>query len=53
MEISWGLGLKEKADEAIKKRMMKSEERTPFQEMMDKRKQKRLDKKKLKEQKKV
>ncbi|XP_034239620.1 ESF1 homolog [Thrips palmi] len=53
MEISWGLGLKQKTDEAIKKKMLKSEERTPFQEMMDKRKQKRLEKKKLKEQKKA
>lgn len=53
MEISWGLGLKEKTDEAMKKRMSKSEDLTPFQEMMEKRKQKRLEKKKLKEQKKT
>lgn len=53
MEISWGLGLKEKAEEAVKKRMSTSKELTPFQEMMEKRKQKRQEKKKLKLQKKV
>lgn len=53
MEISWGLGLKEKAEEAVKKKMANSKELTPFQEMMEKRKQKRLEKKKQKIQKKM
>ncbi|KAK3912909.1 ESF1-like protein [Frankliniella fusca] len=53
MEISWGLGLKERAEEAVKKKMASSQELTPFQQMMEKRKQKRLEKKKEKMQKKM
>lgn len=53
MEISWGLGIKEKAEESVKKRMSNSKELTPFQQMMEKRKQKRLEKKKEKLEKKT
>lgn len=53
MEISWGLGLKEKTEEAVKKRLSKTEKLTPFQEMMEKRKQKRKEKKHQKLQQKV
>lgn len=53
MEISWGLGLKEKAEEAVKKRIASSKELTPFQQMMEKRKQKLQEKRKQKSLKKV
>nr|CAD7438965.1 unnamed protein product [Timema bartmani] len=50
MEVSWGLGLKEKAKELVKKKMKEGQDLTPFQEYLDKRqdrrRQKKLDRKK-------
>nr|CAD7587900.1 unnamed protein product [Timema genevievae] len=45
MEVSWGLGLKEKAKELVKKKMKEGQDLTPFQEYLDKRQDKRRQKK--------
>lgn len=53
LEITWGVGLKEKAEKAVKDKL--STPKTPFEEMLDKRKQKKKLKKeeKLKQKEKV
>ncbi|XP_063229279.1 ESF1 homolog isoform X2 [Bacillus rossius redtenbacheri] len=45
MEISWGIGLKEKAEELTKKKMKEQDELTPFQQYLEKRKDKKKQKK--------
>lgn len=41
MEVSWGINLKEKTEKLVKKKIDESQERTPFQQLLDKRKEKR------------
>lgn len=55
LEITWGIGLKEKAEKSVKEKL--NAPQTPFEEMLDKRKkkkkQKREEKMKQKEKNKV
>ncbi|XP_023012251.2 ESF1 homolog [Leptinotarsa decemlineata] len=44
MEISWGIDLKEKTEELVKKKQNNSEDKTPFEKYLDKRKEKRKEK---------
>lgn len=44
MEVSWGIGLKEKTDKLVKQKMAEKEDKTPFQQYLDKRKGKRKEK---------
>ncbi|CAH1997899.1 unnamed protein product [Acanthoscelides obtectus] len=44
MEISWGIDLKEKTEKLAKEKLAKTEEKTPFQQYLDKRKQKKKEK---------
>lgn len=41
MEVSWGINLKEKTEKLVKKKIDESKDRTPFQQLLDKRKEKR------------
>lgn len=54
LEFSWGLGTKEKAEKLVKEGMQSKEELTPFEQYLEKRKEKRKTKreerKKLKEE---
>ncbi|KAJ8888133.1 hypothetical protein PR048_007620 [Dryococelus australis] len=50
MEVSWGIGLKDKAEELAKKKMKEKEELTPFQQYLEKRKDKRKQKKLIKKE---
>ncbi|XP_077290002.1 ESF1 homolog [Arctopsyche grandis] len=45
MEITWGLGLKEKTQELVKKKLNKGDKMTPFEEMVEKQKEKKKAKK--------
>ncbi|GAB6020676.1 hypothetical protein CHUAL_003345 [Chamberlinius hualienensis] len=45
MEISWGVGLKEKTEELVKKKLNKKEELTPWEKYLDKKKEKKRQKK--------
>ncbi|KAJ0176720.1 hypothetical protein K1T71_007899 [Dendrolimus kikuchii] len=50
MEITWGLGIKDKAEELLKKKMNEdTEQLTPFEKLLKKRKEKKKLKKKNKE----
>ncbi|KAG5887354.1 hypothetical protein JTB14_018369 [Gonioctena quinquepunctata] len=44
MEISWGIDLKEKTEERVKKKLNNAEEKNPFQKYLEKRKEKRKEK---------
>lgn len=44
MEVSWGIGLKEKTDKLVKQKIAEKEDKTPFQQYLDKRKEKRKEK---------
>ncbi|XP_017773935.1 PREDICTED: ESF1 homolog [Nicrophorus vespilloides] len=50
MEISWGIDVQEKTDQLIKKKKEENQDKTPFQEYLDKRNKKRKEKTKLKKQ---
>lgn len=54
MEISWGIDLKEKTEKLVKKKMIDGENKTPFQQYLDKvkerKKEKRVEKKNKQEQ---
>lgn len=41
MEISWGLGLKDKSEKLVKDKLSKKEDMTPFEKMVDKIKEKK------------
>lgn len=41
MEISWELDLKDKTEKLVKKKLSEKEEKTPFQQFLDKRKEKK------------
>lgn len=45
MEITWGIDIKEKTDKLIKQKLSKEDNKTPFQKYLDKRKQKRKERK--------
>ncbi|GLV37118.1 uncharacterized protein CBL_02052 [Carabus blaptoides fortunei] len=40
MEITWGVNMKEKSEKLVKKKLAESEEKTPFQQYLDKKKEK-------------
>ncbi|KAL4707825.1 hypothetical protein ACJJTC_001771 [Scirpophaga incertulas] len=44
MEITWGLGLKDKAEELVKKKLNEGKNMTPFEKMIQKRKEKKKQK---------
>ncbi|XP_065158130.1 ESF1 homolog [Atheta coriaria] len=44
MEISWGVDLQKKTEEIIKEKKAAAENKTPFEQLMDKRKEKRKEK---------
>ncbi|KAJ8930344.1 hypothetical protein NQ314_016894 [Rhamnusium bicolor] len=44
MEISWGIDLKEKTENLVKKKLAENEAKTPFQQYLEKRKEKRKEK---------
>ncbi|CAH2234533.1 jg1673 [Pararge aegeria aegeria] len=52
MEITWGLGVKDKAEELVKKRINKDDkELTPFEKLLQKRKEKKKQRKLINKQK--
>ncbi|KAI4462908.1 hypothetical protein MML48_4g00017144 [Holotrichia oblita] len=51
MEISWGIDLQKKTDKLIKQKQLESEDKTPFQLYLDKRKEKLKAKREEKKQK--
>ncbi|KAJ8952407.1 hypothetical protein NQ318_014499 [Aromia moschata] len=44
MEISWGIDLKEKTDKLMKKKLSEREQKTPFEQYLEKKKEKRKEK---------
>lgn len=41
MEITWGINVKEKTEKLVKKKLAENEEKTPFEQYLDKRKEKK------------
>lgn len=50
MEATWHIGLEEKSEKLVKKKIAEKEDKTPFEQYLDKRKEKRKQKRKLKKQ---
>ncbi|KAL0838947.1 hypothetical protein ABMA28_016957 [Loxostege sticticalis] len=45
MEITWGLGIKDKAEELVKKKLNEEKDLTPFEKLLQKRKEKKKQRK--------
>lgn len=47
MEITWGIDIKQKTDQIIKEKLSNNKDKTPFQRYLDKRKEKRKERKNI------
>lgn len=48
MEITWGVGLKQKTEELVKKKIQENQTLTPFEQLLEKKKERRKQKKEAK-----